>query len=143
MGWSYFFLWLGFRYEWVVVRICVQLVKRDGLRTVDVVPPIASELGLVEQSTICAEERGSLLTLATVMAYVVGLATSLHVSIHARPHRNMVTGEAGVWHAVVYGEVDARSTRHVAKVLWLLVFTQWLRTDDRLLVVCFIWIVLL
>lgn len=45
----------------------------DSLWAVNIVPPIASELGLVEQSTVGAEEWGTLVSFPTVVADVVCL----------------------------------------------------------------------
>lgn len=49
------------------------LVVFDSLWTVHIVPPVASKLGLVEESAVGAEEGSSLVTLAAIMAHVVGL----------------------------------------------------------------------
>jgi len=48
-------------------------VERRSLGTVDIVPPVAGKLFLIEQSAIGAQESSTLMTFAPIMANVVRL----------------------------------------------------------------------
>jgi hypothetical protein len=67
------FFGFGFGNVGVLQRVQIQPEEIWGFVTVHVVPPVASEFRLVENCTVGTQKGGSLLTLATVVADVIGL----------------------------------------------------------------------
>ena len=93
-----------------------------------VVPPVTSELGLIENCPVCAEERSSLFTLTAVVADVISLikenlasggatksgtnlAGGLNVGVDTRKGRNVLAREASGWDRVEQGVVHSRDSR--------------------------------
>lgn len=99
---------------------------------VHVVPPIAGEESLIEQSAVGAEETAALLSLPSIVAYVIRLAASLGVGVHARKSWDVVAAEGGVWNCVVNGIIVSRHSGNVLKLLLLGLLLRLLvpTTDD-------------
>lgn len=106
--------------------------QRLALVTVHVVPPIAREDRLVEQGSVAAQERASLVSLSSVVADVIRLASRLRVGIHSRNGRDVVTAERGLWHGMVDREIMAGHSWQFAQVLslFLLYFVLVGTADD-------------
>lgn len=64
---------MRFRGVWVLERVGVQAVERDGLAAVDLVPELTGELVLVEQGAVGADEARALGPVPAIIAHPVGL----------------------------------------------------------------------
>lgn len=106
--------------------------QRLALVAVHVVPPITGEESLIEQSAVGAEETAALLSLPSIVAYVIRLAASLGVGVHARKSWYIVAAEGGVWNCVVNGIIVSRHSGNVLKLLLLGLLLRLLvpTTDD-------------
>lgn len=89
------------------------------MAAVDIVPPVASEFLLIENGSVGAEERGTLVTFATIVANVVRLAAGFDVGVHAGCGRNVLAMEIGVRHLVQNWIVDTGRSGNLAKILSL------------------------
>jgi hypothetical protein len=67
----------------IVFGIGVQMIVAGRLVAVNIVPPVAGELLLVENCSVGAQEFRSLITFASIVAHMVGLATGLDVGVHS------------------------------------------------------------
>lgn len=109
-----------------------------ALVAIYVVPPIASKQRLVEQCSVGAQERAALFSFASIVTYVVCLATSLRVGVHSRYSGNVLTAEAGRRNRVVNRIIVARDARNIFELLALVLLLLLLvdtSYDDRSMVV--------
>lgn len=86
------------------------LIVVDSLLALDIVPPVTGEFFLIENSTICTQERCSLISFTAIVTDVIGLAAGLHIGIHTRHGGDMGTRERGVWHFMINRIVDTWHT---------------------------------
>lgn len=119
------FLRLVLGREGVVLGVGIQMVVAGRFLALDIVPPVAGEFLLIEQRTVGAEEGRALVSLAPIVAGVVGLAAGFDVRVHAGDGGHVATVEAGVRHLVVDRIVDTGHAGNFAKVLLVLLLVVW------------------
>lgn len=106
-----------------MLRIGIQAVQGGGFLTLDVVPPVAGELLLIENGSIGAQERGSLISFATIVTGVIGLAAGFDVGIHSGDGGDVRTAETGVRNFVIDRIVHSGFAGDLAEVLFGLLGT--------------------
>lgn len=95
-------------------------IETDSFLALNIVPPVTGELLLIEYSTVCAEERCTLVALASIVAHMVSLTPSLHICVHTRNGRDIVATELCVRHLVVNGIIHTRYTGYFIQILFIL-----------------------
>lgn len=85
--------------------------------TVNIVPPIASEFFLIENSAVGAQERRTLMAFATIVADMVGLATCLYVCIHAGNSWYIAAMEISLRNLVIDGVIVAGYSWNFIQIL--------------------------
>lgn len=95
-------------------------IETDSFLALNIVPPVTGELLLIEYSTVCAEERCTLVALASIVAHMVSLTPSLHICVHTRNGRDIVATELCVRHLVVNGIIHTRNTGYFIQILFIL-----------------------
>jgi len=110
-------LLLGWGEVGVLVGVLVQLVQGHCLTAINLVPKLARELVLVEQSSIGAHHAGPRRSVPPVVAHAVHLASSFRVGVHAGLGGGVGAAELGVGRLRVAGVILARHAGHTVLVV--------------------------
>lgn len=100
------------------------LIEACRLVAINVVPPIAGELFLTENSSVGAQKRCSLFSLTPIVTDMISLTPCFYVRVHSRHSWYMSTREGSVGYFVVNWIVVARYARNFMQIL-LFLFVMW------------------
>lgn len=107
------------------IFVCMRnsLIIMRCLVTVNVVPPIAGEFFLVENGSVGAQERCTLVAFATIVAHVISLTAGFYVGIHTRHGRHITTVEVGRRHFMVDRIIVTGHTGNLVQILTFFLVT--------------------